>query len=103
MGGSIAAMRASLKANERKGDRKKYFEKGSYFKNGRRDYKTIEIKKLYSKSLTKKEKARLKRYSRVEFEKEKLPNGVILSLTIILTLAIMAFLASILKTYYFKA
>lgn len=102
-GGSIAAMRASLKANERKRERNRYFKKGGFFENSERRYKSTEVKKLYAKELSKKEKFRIRKFTKNQRKKEQMLNSVILTLSIFLSFTTLYLLVTILRMYYFKA
>lgn len=95
-GGSIAMMIATLKANERRRDRK------NYFKRERQDYKVLEVKKIYSKELSSKEKNRIRLFSKNQRKREQMLNSVIFTLSVLLSVLVIYLSVNILSVYYFK-
>ena len=94
-GGSISAMIAAIKRNERKRDRRNYFQQ-------KPKYVSQEVKKVYDKKLPTKELYRLKAKARNRSKKEELANIVVLVISIFFTIVVLYFIVEIFMTYYFK-
>ncbi len=95
-GGSIAMMIATLKANERRRDRKNYLTRE------RRDFKVLEVKKVYSKELSSKEKNRIRLFSQNQKIREQMLNSVIFAMSVLLSILVIYLLIKILSVYFFK-
>jgi hypothetical protein len=96
MGGSAAAMIASLKANERKRERVRYFDKKPTY------YTKTETKKIYSKKLSKKELAKLKSISRNYKIHHEFNTLMAFTISLFLTTGILVFSVYIFKLLFYK-
>jgi len=92
-GGHIAAMNAAIKRNERKRDKRSYFRQ-------KPSYKSKEIKKLYSKELSRKERNQSRNRFLYERKKNELLNAVLLVISLGLTGIVLYLMVFILRTYY---
>lgn len=92
-GGTIAAMNAAIKRNERKRDRRNYFQQ-------KPRYVSKEVKKIYSKGLFDKDRLYLRKKAHFETKKNELLNAVILIIALVLTGFVLYFLVYLLMKYF---
>jgi len=93
-GGSIAAMNAAIKRNERKRDRRNYFQQ-------KPNYTSKVVKKIYSDELSFKDRNYLRRKAHYEEKKNELLNAIILIISMGLTAIILYLIVHLLMVYYF--
>ena len=93
-GGTISAMNAAIKRNERKREHRNYFKQ-------KPKYTSTEVKLLYDKKLPAKELYRLKTRARDRGKKEELINIIVLVISICLTIVVLYLLVEILMSFYF--
>jgi hypothetical protein len=93
-GGHIAAMNAAIKRNERKRDKRSYFRQ-------KPTYTSKEVKKIYSRELSRKERNLLRKRSHYEKKKNELLNAVLLIISLALTGIVVYLMLTLLMTYFF--
>lgn len=93
-GGSIAAMNAAIKRNERKRDRRNYFQQ-------KPRYISKEVKKIYSKELSDKDRLYIRKKAHFETKKNELLNALILIIALTITGFVLYFMVYLLMNYFF--